>query len=145
MENFNYCILQCIPVNFYPALNDCIFLKQSTLYMYESVDTPLLFFCPVFDTLFPSSVPVNKESVSTSQKFIQKCQANMGSTDIWRPLHSLQLLSCGSVSERNTNTDTLPPKSVFIVSDGHMTEEAPTISAIKEGLKSSRVFTFGVR
>ena len=113
--------------------------------MYESVYTSLLFLCSVFDTLFPSSVPVNKESVSTAQKFIQKCQANMGSTDIWRPLHSLQLLSCGSVSERNTNTDTLPPKSVFIVSDGHMTEEAPTISAIKDGLKSSRVFTFGVR
>lgn len=100
----------------------------------------------MFDTLFPSSVLVNKESVGNAQRFIQKCQANMGSTDLWKPLHSLQLLSTtNNTGGSNLITNTLPPKSVFVVSDGHMTEEPPTLSAIRDGLKSTRVFTFGVR
>ena len=97
----------------------------------------------VFDTLFPSSVPVNKESLTSARKFIQKCQANLGSTDLWKPLHSLQLLSTSNEGINTNNT--LPPRSVFVISDGHMTEEAPTLTAIRDGLKSSRVFTFGVR
>ena len=102
------------------------------------------FFFLVFDTLFPSSVLINKESLTIAQKFIQKCQANMGSTDLWKPLHSLQLLSNATDSNINSN-NTLPPKSLFVVSDGHLTEETPTLTAIRDGLKSSRIFTFGVR
>ena len=97
----------------------------------------------MFECLFPSSVPLNNDTMNTAGKFIQKCQANLGSTDLWRPLHSLQLLS--EVSGDIFDTSTLPPRSVFIVSDGHMTEEAPTLSAIRDGSKCSRVFTFGVR
>ncbi len=98
----------------------------------------------MFDTLFPTSILINKESLSTAQKYIQKCQANMGSTDLWKPIHSLQLLSITNDTNVNAN-NTLPPKSLFVVSDGHMTEETPTLTAIREGLKFSRVFTFGVR
>ena len=73
----------------------------------------------------------------------QSCEANLGSTDLWRPLHSLHLLSITNSSGQDTNT--LPPRSVFVITDGHMTEEGPTLSAIRNGTKSSRVFTFGVR
>lgn len=133
-----------------------LLLLTSTLLHLDRVSLPLTsaliifwmchFFNAVFDTLFPSSVSVNKENLSNAQKFIQKSQANMGSTDLWKPLHSLQLLSSvndgsGSINANNT----LPPKSVFVVSDGHMTEEMPTLTAIRDGLKTSRIFTFGVR
>ena len=73
----------------------------------------------------------------------QSCEANLGSTDLWRPLHSLHLLSVTNSSGQDTNT--LPPRSVFVITDGHMTEEGPTLSAIRNGTKTSRVFTFGVR
>ena len=68
----------------------------------------------------------------------------MGSTDLWRPLHSLYLLSDYAPKVGGADTSTLPPRSVFLVSDGHMTEEAPTLDVIRRGVKSSRVFTFGV-
>ena len=70
----------------------------------------------------------------------------MGSTDMWRPLRSLLLLSDGATSRGGVvDTSTLPPQSIFVISDGHMTEEGPTLSAIKAGLKTARLFTFGVR
>ena len=69
----------------------------------------------------------------------------MGSTDIWRPLRSLQLLSDGQGPVVGTDTTTLPPRSIFLISDGHMTEEGPTLDTIRQGIRYSRLFTFGVR
>ena len=69
----------------------------------------------------------------------------MGSTDIWKPLHCLQLLSDGDAPVVGTDITTLPPRSIFLVSDGHMTEEDPTLDAIRRGIRHSRLFTFGVR
>ena len=42
------------------------------------------------------------------------------------------------------DTSSLPPRNVFVITDGHMTEEGPTLSAIRNSVKSTRVFTFGV-
>ena len=67
----------------------------------------------------------------------------MGSTDLWRPLHSLYCLS-DYTPKVGGDTSTLPPRSVFLVSDGHMTEEGPTLDVIRRGVKTSRIFTFGV-
>lgn len=105
-----------------------------------------LFFI-VFESLFPSSVQVNNETLSFATKKIQSCQAIMGNTDIWRPLHSLHLLSESACSDAGgvTNSSTLPPCGIFVISDGHMTEEGPSLSAIKDGAQTYRVFTFGVR
>ena len=68
----------------------------------------------------------------------------MGTTDAWKPLHALFLLSDHTQKVGVADTTTLPPRSIFLISDGHVSEEAPTIAAIKRGLKQSRLFTFGV-
>ena len=65
----------------------------------------------------------------------------MGSTDVWRPLRSLLLLSNGAAT---ADSSTLPPRNVFLVTDGHMTEEQPTLQAIRQAVHSTRLFTFGV-
>ncbi|XP_019851276.1 PREDICTED: uncharacterized protein LOC100633591 isoform X2 [Amphimedon queenslandica] len=103
-------------------------------------------FGAMFESIFPSSVQINNETLSFATKQVQSCQAVMGNTDIWRPLHSLYLLSEAASSSTGglTNSSTLPPCSVFVISDGHMTEEAPSLSAIKDGAQNYRVFTFGV-
>ena len=98
----------------------------------------------VYECLFPSCVLLNNETLTSAQKYVQKCQPNMGNTDLWRPLHSLNILS-DSDGGVMTDTSTLPPRSVFIISDGHITDEAPTLSTIKAGVKTSRIFTFGIR
>ena len=64
----------------------------------------------------------------------------MGSTDMWRPLRSLQLLSDGEIPVVGADTTTLPPRSIFLISDGHMTEEGPTLDVIRQGVRYSRLF-----
>ena len=65
----------------------------------------------------------------------------MGSTDVWRPLRSLLLLSSGAATAKSS---TLPPCNVFLVTDGHVTEEQATLQAIRQVVHSTRLFTFGV-
>ena len=67
----------------------------------------------------------------------------MGSTDVWRPLRSLLLLSSGATTTA-ADSSTLPPRNVFLVTDGHMTEEQPTLQAIRQAVHTTRLFTFGV-
>ncbi|XP_065907785.1 protein mono-ADP-ribosyltransferase PARP4-like isoform X2 [Dysidea avara] len=97
-------------------------------------------FGAAYDELFPSCQPKSKETVTTATNYIQDATATMGSTDVWRPLRSLLLLSSGS----GTDSSTLPPRNVLLVTDGHMTEEQPTLQAIRQAVHTTRVFTFGV-
>ncbi|XP_065907662.1 protein mono-ADP-ribosyltransferase PARP4-like isoform X5 [Dysidea avara] len=94
-----------------------------------------------YDELFPSCQPKSKETVTTATNYMQDATATMGSTDVWRPLRSLLLLSSGS----GADSSTLPPRNVFLVTNGHMTEEQPTLQAIRQAVHTTRVFTFGVR
>ena len=73
---------------------------------------------------------------------MQEATATMGSTDVWRPLRSLLLLSSGTTA--TVDSSTLPPHNVFLVTDGHMTEEQPTLQAIRQAVHTTRLFTFGV-
>ena len=78
---------------------------------------------------------------------VQGTVASRGSTDLWRPLHSLNLLSPTQASESggpSSDSFTLPPRNVFVITDGHATEEAPVLAAIRKGAGSSRLFSFGV-
>ncbi|XP_065907778.1 protein mono-ADP-ribosyltransferase PARP4-like isoform X3 [Dysidea avara] len=97
-------------------------------------------FGAAYDELFPSCQPKSKETVTAATNYIQDATATMGSTDVWRPLRSLLLLSSGS----GADSSTLPPRNLFLVTDGHMTEEQPTLQAIRQAIHTTRVFTFGV-
>ncbi|XP_065907786.1 protein mono-ADP-ribosyltransferase PARP4-like [Dysidea avara] len=97
-------------------------------------------FGAAYDELFPSCQPKSKETVTAATNYIQDATATMGSTDVWRPLRSLLLLSSGN----GADSSTLPPRNLFLVTDGHMTEEQPTLQAIRQAVHTTRVFTFGV-
>ncbi|XP_064404134.1 protein mono-ADP-ribosyltransferase PARP4-like isoform X3 [Halichondria panicea] len=124
--------------------------KKVLLLLLAHLPTKCLFNIVTFgatcDVLYPSSVMKSKETMTTAAEFVKSCTADMGSTDLWRPLRCLQLLSdldsttTGGVAD----TTTLPPRSLFLISDGHMTEEGPTLDTIRQGVRSSRLFTFGV-
>jgi poly [ADP-ribose] polymerase len=106
----------------------------------------VLAFGGTHEAVFPVSVMKNKDTLSTAQKFVQERIPNMGSTDVWRPLRALQLLSETSPTSSSLpgETTSLPPRSVFLVSDGHVTDEGATLSVIRQALRNCRLFTFGV-
>ncbi|XP_033113003.1 protein mono-ADP-ribosyltransferase PARP4-like [Anneissia japonica] len=86
-----------------------------------------------FDELYPASHPKTVTSVSTARRFIRNVKANMGNTEVWRPLHAYFLLS-----------DTNCLRNIFLISDGHINNEESTLNAIQHGAKNNRVFTFGI-
>ena len=65
---------------------------------------------------------------------LQSIQANMGNTEVYRPLHSIFLLKPEN-SLRN----------IFVISDGHVNNEETTLKAVHDNCQHTRVFTFGVR
>ncbi|KAG8452894.1 hypothetical protein GDO86_004624 [Hymenochirus boettgeri] len=67
------------------------------------------------------------------QKFIKLAKPNMGSSDFWKPLQSLSLLS--------------PPTSlhkILVISDGHIQNESLVYHILKKSAGKIRLFTCGV-
>ncbi|XP_063404518.1 protein mono-ADP-ribosyltransferase PARP4-like [Mytilus trossulus] len=96
-----------------------------------------LFNIVVFGTsykeLFPTSQIKSKSTLKVAEQFVQGIHASMGSTEVYRPLHSFFLLKPEN-SLRN----------VFILSDGHINNEETTLKAVHDNCQHTRIFTFGV-
>lgn len=87
-----------------------------------------------FSQLFPNCQPVTARRVSEACSFVKKIRANKGGTDVWRVLKKLQLLA---------NCERVHPLNLFLLSDGHISEEVFTMAAIQRSAKAMRWFTFG--
>ena len=68
--------------------------------------------------------------------FIQSLTATRGSTELWRVLQKLYLVPTLSTADH--------PRNLFLISDGHVTEEVTTLDLIRRHYQSDRLFTFGV-
>ncbi|CAH3018315.1 unnamed protein product, partial [Porites evermanni] len=86
--------------------------------------------------LFPSSKRNDPEAYKDAVKFVQFLSATKGSTELWRVLQKLSLLPAVSSADH--------PRNLFLISDGHVTEEETTLSLIHKNYRSDRLFTFGV-
>lgn len=67
---------------------------------------------------------------------IQSLTATRGSTELWRVLQKLYLVPALSTADH--------PRNLFLISDGHVTEEDTTRDLIRSHYQSDRLFTFGV-
>ena len=65
----------------------------------------------------------------------QRAQADMGNTEVFRPLHAYFLLPPSEGTTRN----------VLLISDGHLNNEKSVLSDAANNYQHTRIFTFGVR
>lgn len=86
--------------------------------------------------LFLYSIQKNKDSFEEAKKFVESLTADKGSTELWRVLQKLYMLPTLSTADH--------PRNIFLISDGHVTEEETTLSLIRSHCQSDRLFTFGV-
>ncbi|XP_071133573.1 uncharacterized protein [Mytilus edulis] len=93
----------------------------------------IVVFGTCYKELFPTSQMKSKSTLKVAEQFVQGIHANMGSTEVYRPLHSFFLLKPEN-SLRN----------VFILSDGHINNEETTLKAVHDNCQHTRIFTFGV-
>ncbi|CAG2205451.1 PARP2_3_4 [Mytilus edulis] len=111
--------------------------KKILLLTLNHLSAHTLFNIVVFGTcyreLFPAGQKKSKSTLKIAEQFVKDIQANMGSTEVYRPLHSFFLLKPEN-SLRN----------VFILSDGHINNEETTLKAVHDNCQHTRIFTFGV-
>ncbi|XP_063404028.1 uncharacterized protein LOC134687563 isoform X2 [Mytilus trossulus] len=93
----------------------------------------IVLFGTCYRELFPTGQKKSKSTLKIAEQFVKDIQANMGSTEVYRPLHSFFLLKPEN-SLRN----------VFILSDGHINNEETTLKAVRDNCQHTRIFTFGV-
>ncbi|XP_071956345.1 protein mono-ADP-ribosyltransferase PARP4-like isoform X2 [Antedon mediterranea] len=86
-----------------------------------------------FNELFPVCQPATTANIKSARSFVACAKANMGNTDLWRPLNSYFLLS-----------DETCVRNIFLISDGHINNEESTLAAIQLNANCNRVFTFGI-
>ena len=67
---------------------------------------------------------------------LQALQPTQGNTEAWRPLHVANLLSATSAGGATSN--------VFLISDGHLSNESATLREVRKAGGNVRVFTLGI-
>ncbi|KAL8613683.1 hypothetical protein ACOMHN_029775 [Nucella lapillus] len=84
--------------------------------------------------LFPSSQARIEENLEKATKLIQSATADMGNTEVFRPLHAFFLLPPAEGTTRN----------VILISDGHLNNESAVLSDAGKNYQRTRIFTCGV-
>ncbi|KAK3587647.1 hypothetical protein CHS0354_032855 [Potamilus streckersoni] len=83
--------------------------------------------------LFSASQRVSKGTLEKAQEHVRCLSAIYGSSDFFTPLRSFHLL-CPAESHQN----------IFLISDGHVTQDSFILNSIKRAARRSRLFTLGV-
>ncbi|KAK6170199.1 hypothetical protein SNE40_018651 [Patella caerulea] len=86
-----------------------------------------------YEELFPCSQRKTQTAIETAYRFIKKCVANKGNTELYEPLHTLHLLQ-----------STSGVRNVFVLSDGHINNDDAVLNSALLNSKHTRIFTFGV-
>ena len=87
-----------------------------------------------FKPMWDEPRPYNQENLDEAVAFIRRCDANMGGTEILRPIS--YVLSQPADSER--------PRQLLLLTDGEVSNEAAVIALCREKAATARVFAFGI-
>jgi len=87
-----------------------------------------------FETMFKESVPYDDEHLEIATAKVSQIKADLGGTDIYRPLKYIFEL------------DEIKgfPRQVFILTDGEVDNATSCINIVRENAHTTRVFTFGI-
>jgi hypothetical protein len=87
-----------------------------------------------FEMLFPKSRPYDNKSLAEANKHLKRLEANLGGTEILKPLKA--------VLESDTNPEL--PRQVFLLTDGQVSNTEAVLSLVRKHSDTTRVFTFGI-
>eukprot|EP00092_Neocalanus_flemingeri_P009192 GFUD01009893.1.p1 GENE.GFUD01009893.1~~GFUD01009893.1.p1 ORF type:complete len:803 (+),score=226.34 GFUD01009893.1:227-2635(+) len=91
-------------------------------------------FGSTYTNLFPESQAFTDESLASAKQLLQGMHANLGGTEIYRPLEAI--FKSQTLVER--------PRQVFVITDGEVSNSQQCIQLVKEHNQQNRVFTLGI-
>ncbi|KAJ6238616.1 von willebrand factor a domain-containing protein 5a [Anaeramoeba flamelloides] len=150
---------QCAMLTFFPDLEDCdvktelIFLIDRSgsmsgrrianvrdlmnIFLHSLPDTckfNIIGFGSSYKTLFKESVEYNEETLQQAKDHSSKMQANLGGTNILRPLEFIF----------KTEPARGYARQIFLLTDGEVSNTQSIISNVRSQSNTTRVFTFGI-
>lgn len=112
--------------------------REATLLFIKSLPPGCLFNVISFGTgmekLFPNSVPYNGETVEKAARAVSTFMADMNGTNILNPLQAALALT----------PNPLFPRSIFLLTDGAVSNKDAVISLVEGQAKNVRVHAFGI-
>ncbi|XP_048773306.2 von Willebrand factor A domain-containing protein 5A-like isoform X2 [Ostrea edulis] len=111
--------------------------KETLLLLLKSLPVTCIFnivsFGTTFSTLFSKSKPYNEENLEEAMHLQRNMRADMGGTEIFKPLENVfKNKPSGSYA-----------RQVFLLTDGQVSSVSNIVQLVKEQ-KNTRVFTFGI-
>ena len=91
-------------------------------------------FGSTFQSLWDEPRPYNQSNLDEAVAFIRRCDANMGGTEILRPMQYVL----------DQHVDSTRPRQLLLLTDGEVSNEAAVITLCREKASSARVFAFGI-
>lgn len=87
-----------------------------------------------FESFSPKSLAFNDKSLESATEYVKGLLANLGGTNIYKPLKSI------------FNQDVKPgyPRQVFVLTDGDVLDKENCISLVKQNAHTTRLFAFGI-
>ncbi|XP_041850358.1 von Willebrand factor A domain-containing protein 5A-like isoform X4 [Melanotaenia boesemani] len=91
-------------------------------------------FGSTFEHIFPKSVEYNEKSMKKALKKVEEMQADLGGTEILKPLKHIYKQPC------------IPkqPRQLFVFTDGEVGNTKEVIDLVKKNAGSHRCFSFGI-
>ncbi|XP_047248178.1 von Willebrand factor A domain-containing protein 5A-like [Girardinichthys multiradiatus] len=91
-------------------------------------------FGSTFEHIFPTSVEYNEKTMEEALKKVEKMEANLGGTEILRPLEHIYSQPC------------IPnqPRQLFVFTDGEVGNTKEVTDLVKMNAGSHRCFSFGI-
>ncbi|XP_034460742.1 von Willebrand factor A domain-containing protein 5A-like [Hippoglossus hippoglossus] len=87
-----------------------------------------------FEHIFPKSVKYSEQNLEEALKKVESMQANLGGTEILKPLTHIFSQPC--ISNQ--------PRQVFVFTDGEVSNTKEVIDLVKKNSGSHRCFSFGI-
>ncbi|KAM9811854.1 von Willebrand factor A domain-containing protein 5A-like [Syngnathus typhle] len=87
-----------------------------------------------FEHIFPKSMEYSEKTLENALKIVKEMQANLGGTEILRPLQHIYSQPC------------IPnqPRQLFVFTDGEVGNTKDVTSLVKKNSSSHRCFSFGI-
>ncbi|XP_063434776.1 von Willebrand factor A domain-containing protein 5A-like isoform X2 [Mytilus trossulus] len=112
--------------------------KETLLLLLKSVPMDCLFNVVSFGSdhtfLFKKSEEYNEKNLNAALALQRRLDANMGGTEILRPLTQIYQQKAKSAY----------PRQIFLLTDGEVQNTNEVISLVKQNAANTRVFTFGI-
>ncbi|XP_061434515.1 von Willebrand factor A domain-containing protein 5A-like [Lethenteron reissneri] len=115
-----------------------VYAKETLMLLLKSLPLGCFFnvyaFGSSYDSFFPESREYSQASMAEALKLVKEMSADLGGTEILRPLEAIYRSACRAEH----------PRQLMVLTDGEVSNTRDVISLVKKNANKHRCFSFGI-